>query len=157
MPDYNFWADLLDTWQASSDWIKALKILTPPAGLIGILALQLWYRLQVKGLGTGMATDMGTGLGTGAIHRPPVAYAPGEPVGEQVLGALIDLRNDLQSGLRSGGNRSLPAPTALQGEDGQSDLKSRLRRIITNDYHRGSSPEEALRRARDILDRQDGD
>ncbi len=25
MPDYNFWADLLDTWQASSDWIKALK------------------------------------------------------------------------------------------------------------------------------------
>lgn len=153
MPDYNFWADLLDTWQASSDWIKALTILTPPASLIGILALQLWYRLQVKGLGIGMAT----GLGTGAIHRPPAAYAPGEPVGEQVLGALIDLRNDLQSGLRSGGTRSLPAPTATQGEDGQSDLKSRLRRIITDEYHRGSSAEEALRRARDILNRQSGD
>ncbi|WP_137135358.1 protein kinase [Rhizobium sp. FKY42] len=153
MPDYNFWADLLDTWQASSDWIKALTILTPPASLLGILALQLWYRLQVKGMGPGI----GTGMGTGAIHRQPAAYAPGETVGDPMLGALIDVRNDLQSGLHSGGNRSLPATTAPQGEDGQSDLKSRLRRIITDEYHRGSSPEEALRRARDILDRRNGD
>lgn len=39
MEDYNFWADLLDTYQSSSDWIKALWIIIPPAFLLCLVGL----------------------------------------------------------------------------------------------------------------------
>jgi hypothetical protein len=37
--DYNFWADLLDTYQSLSDWIKALWLLVPPAFVLGLVAI----------------------------------------------------------------------------------------------------------------------
>jgi hypothetical protein len=45
MGDYNFWSDLLDTWQSTADWIKALAILTPQATALAALALVLRHRL----------------------------------------------------------------------------------------------------------------
>jgi len=40
--DYNFWADMLDTFQSSPDWIKALWLLIPPAFLL--VLFWLWRR-----------------------------------------------------------------------------------------------------------------
>lgn len=37
MNDYNFWSDLLDTFQSSPDWIKALWLLIPPGFLLGLV------------------------------------------------------------------------------------------------------------------------
>ncbi|MEM5470777.1 hypothetical protein WNZ14_03480 [Hoeflea sp. AS60] len=39
MEDYNFWADLLDTYQSSPDWIKALWIIIPPTFLLCLVGL----------------------------------------------------------------------------------------------------------------------
>lgn len=39
MESYNFWADLLDTYQSLSDWIKALWLLVPPAFVLGLVAI----------------------------------------------------------------------------------------------------------------------
>ena len=39
MNDYNFWADLLDTFQSSADWIKALWLLIPPAFVLALIWL----------------------------------------------------------------------------------------------------------------------
>ncbi len=39
MEDYNFWADLLDTFQSSADWIKALWLLIPPAFVLALIWL----------------------------------------------------------------------------------------------------------------------
>ncbi|WP_272950769.1 hypothetical protein V6582_15340 [Agrobacterium vitis] len=44
MADYNVWADLFDTWQSTSDWVKALIIVVPPAFVATMLALLLRYR-----------------------------------------------------------------------------------------------------------------
>jgi hypothetical protein len=44
MDDYNFWSDLLDTWQSTADWIKALAILAPQASALAALALVLRHR-----------------------------------------------------------------------------------------------------------------
>lgn len=48
MDDYNFLADLLDTFQSSSDYIKTVIILTPPAFILGLLYLVLRYRQPAK-------------------------------------------------------------------------------------------------------------
>ncbi|WP_234891041.1 hypothetical protein [Agrobacterium vitis] len=48
MADYNVWADLFRTWQSTSDWIKAVAIVTPPAFAMGALALLLRYRLAAQ-------------------------------------------------------------------------------------------------------------
>ncbi len=39
MDDYNFWADLLTSYRASPDLIKALWVLVPPAFLLGLVAV----------------------------------------------------------------------------------------------------------------------
>ncbi|MEO0383614.1 MAG: hypothetical protein AAF234_08695 [Pseudomonadota bacterium] len=39
MESYNFLSDLLDTFQSSSEFIKALIIVTPPAFVLGLIAL----------------------------------------------------------------------------------------------------------------------
>ncbi len=39
MEDYNFWADLLDTFQSSADWIKALWLTIPPAFVLTLIWL----------------------------------------------------------------------------------------------------------------------
>ncbi|WP_197433896.1 protein kinase [Agrobacterium vitis] len=48
MADYNLWADLFDTWQSSSDWIKALVIVTLPAFGLGVLGLVLRHRARLQ-------------------------------------------------------------------------------------------------------------
>ena len=48
MENYNFWADLLDTYQSSADWIKALWLIVPPAFVLGLVALLLHYRLASR-------------------------------------------------------------------------------------------------------------
>lgn len=45
MNDYNFWADLLDTFQSSPDWIKALWLLIPPCFLLALIRILVRYRL----------------------------------------------------------------------------------------------------------------
>lgn len=47
MEDYNFWADLLASYRASPDAIKALWLLVPLAPALGLLALALAARLVV--------------------------------------------------------------------------------------------------------------
>lgn len=44
MDDYNFLADLLDTFQSSSDYIKTVIILTPPVFVLGIVHLLTRHR-----------------------------------------------------------------------------------------------------------------
>ena len=39
MEDYNLWADLLDTFQSSADWIKALWLVIPPAFVLALVGL----------------------------------------------------------------------------------------------------------------------
>ena len=39
MDGYNFWADLLASYRASPDVIKALWVLIPPAFLLGLVAV----------------------------------------------------------------------------------------------------------------------
>jgi len=39
MEDYNFWADLLDTFQSSADWIKALWLTIPPGFVLALIWL----------------------------------------------------------------------------------------------------------------------
>jgi hypothetical protein len=41
MTDYNFWADLLDTFQSSPSWIKALWLSVPPGFLLAVIAMLL--------------------------------------------------------------------------------------------------------------------
>lgn len=46
MDDYNFFADLLDTFQSSSDYIKTVIVLTPPVFVLGIAHLLTRHRLR---------------------------------------------------------------------------------------------------------------
>lgn len=49
MQDYNLWADLLATFRASPDAIKALWLLVPPMFVLGVLGLAIWtLRLRIK-------------------------------------------------------------------------------------------------------------
>ncbi len=45
MTDYNFWADLLDTFKSSPDWIKALWLTIPPGFLLALVAMLMRYRI----------------------------------------------------------------------------------------------------------------
>lgn len=42
MQDYNFWADLLATFRASPDFIKALWLIVPPGFLLGVMGFVAW-------------------------------------------------------------------------------------------------------------------
>lgn len=42
MEPYNFLSDLLDTFQSSSEFIKALIIVTPPAFVLGLIIVLRW-------------------------------------------------------------------------------------------------------------------
>jgi len=48
MEPYNFWTDLLDTYQSMGDWVKALWIVVVPGSLLGLVALVLRYRLASR-------------------------------------------------------------------------------------------------------------
>ena len=47
MADYNLWADLLDTFQSSSDYIKTVILIVPPVFVLVVFALSVWWRSQV--------------------------------------------------------------------------------------------------------------
>lgn len=48
MDNYNFWSNLLDTFQSSPDWIKALWLIVPPAFLLALVALTLRFRIESR-------------------------------------------------------------------------------------------------------------
>ena len=48
MEYYNFWADLLDTFQSSPNAIKVVWLLIPPAFLLGLVALAMHFHLAAK-------------------------------------------------------------------------------------------------------------
>ncbi|MFJ7352920.1 hypothetical protein ACIQWS_02025 [Phyllobacterium sp. NPDC097923] len=53
MDNYNFWSDLLDTFQSSPDWIKAVWLLIPPGFLLGLVALTMRFRIAARQLNQG--------------------------------------------------------------------------------------------------------
>jgi len=48
MQDYNFWADLLDTYQSLSIWMKTLWLIVPPTFLLILLTIILRHRIAYK-------------------------------------------------------------------------------------------------------------
>lgn len=48
--DYNFWKDLLDTYQSLTDWVKALWLIIPPVFVLGLVALLCHHRRETKRL-----------------------------------------------------------------------------------------------------------
>ncbi|MBL4598300.1 MAG: hypothetical protein JKX93_04950 [Rhizobiaceae bacterium] len=48
MQEYNFWADLLDTYQSLSDWVKALWLLVPPGFLLALSVIISKHKIAYK-------------------------------------------------------------------------------------------------------------
>jgi hypothetical protein len=55
MSDYNFLADLLDTFQSMDDWLKALTLLIPPGFALGAAGLFLRHRATIRAIEVGRA------------------------------------------------------------------------------------------------------
>ncbi len=55
MEDYNFWADVLNTFKLSADWIKALWIVVPPAFVLGLIRL---FRRRVVRVDAGVDGEL---------------------------------------------------------------------------------------------------
>jgi hypothetical protein len=53
MSDYNFLADLLDTFQSMDDWLKALALLIPPGFALGLVGLFLRHRATIRAIEAG--------------------------------------------------------------------------------------------------------
>jgi hypothetical protein len=53
MSDYNFLADLLDTFQSMDDWLKALTLLIPPGFALGVMGLFLRHRATIQAIEAG--------------------------------------------------------------------------------------------------------
>ncbi len=47
MDNYNFWADLLDAYRMTADWVKAIGIVTMAAFTLGFCTLIFKYRLAL--------------------------------------------------------------------------------------------------------------
>ncbi|QND51826.1 hypothetical protein HB779_07865 [Phyllobacterium sp. 628] len=58
MNDYNFWSDLLDTFQSSPDWIKALWLLIPPSFLLGLVAMAMRFSMASKRMDHGSKGEL---------------------------------------------------------------------------------------------------
>src|SRR5262245_61217374 len=52
MDEYNFLADVLDTFQFAPNWIKALWLLIPPGFLLALTSMVMRYRIASKKAGT---------------------------------------------------------------------------------------------------------
>lgn len=90
MTDYNFWSDLLDTFQSSADWIKVLWIIVLPALPLGALAMLLRYRLESRRLEAQAGGELGElaysviadGMGNFRVYAhdryEPVTYSGSE-------------------------------------------------------------------------------
>ena len=55
MNEYNFLADLLDTFQSMDDWLKALALLIPPSFALGAAGLFLRHRATIRAIEVGRA------------------------------------------------------------------------------------------------------
>lgn len=64
MESYNFWQDFFDTYQSLSDWMKMLWLIVPPAFVLGLIALVMRIRIDLKQAGHGF-----TGKLIYSIHR----------------------------------------------------------------------------------------
>jgi hypothetical protein len=53
MNDYNFLADVLDTFQSMDDWLKALALLIPPGFVLGLVGLFLRHRATIRAIEAG--------------------------------------------------------------------------------------------------------
>ncbi|MCM2441744.1 protein kinase [Agrobacterium vitis] len=139
MADYNLWADLFDTWQSSSDWIKTLVIVTPPVFAISVLALLLRHRRERPG-----------NPPQGAIYQPPQRPEDSaEIIDVTILDAATNLQTRLEEARRTllPQNRTLPDSEAL----GRRTIRQQIEQIILEEYHRRSDPADALERVRQFL------
>ena len=48
MEDYNFWADVLNTFRSVNDWVKALWLVVPPIFILGLIKMALTARRLSK-------------------------------------------------------------------------------------------------------------
>ncbi|MVA24765.1 protein kinase [Agrobacterium vitis] len=140
MADYNVWADLFRTWQSTSDWIKAVAIVTPPAFAMGALALLLRYRLAAH-------QDLPR---TYHLLEPP--QHPAQPP-EIVDSTAVDAANDLQNRLEDARRTLMQQGRSLTDRSQQTDPETRqkIEQIILEEYHRKSDPSDALARLRQFL------
>ena len=83
MDDYNFWADLFDTYQSTADWIKALCIVAVPGFLLGLAGVVLYFRLESKRADALAASELVYTIhrdGDGALrvyrHGPDIEHRP---------------------------------------------------------------------------------
>jgi hypothetical protein len=73
---YNFLSDLLDTFQSSSEFIKALIIVTPPAFILGLIAL-LRSGGSDQQAQLGFQDDLGS---AGQMAGPTLSELPGSDI-----------------------------------------------------------------------------
>lgn len=140
MADYNVWADLFRTWQSTSDWIKAVAIVTPPAFAMGALALLLRYRL---------AAYQDLPRNYNLLEPPQHSAQPPEMIDTTAIDAATDLQNRLEEARRTlmQQGRSL----AGKAEHKNSETRQQIEQIILEEYHRKSDPADALARVRQFV------
>ncbi|MUZ64026.1 protein kinase [Agrobacterium vitis] len=148
MADYNVWADLFDTWQSTSDWVKALVIVVPPVFAATVLALLLRYRQKTADI------PVHSGIASlSAVSRLQPEPADMPELGDTIDLMLLDAATNLQHRLEDARRLLNPqeSSVATWADLGRSDIRQQITQIILEDYHRGSEPEVALRRARQFL------
>lgn len=147
MADYNVWADLFDTWQSTSDWVKALMILVPPVFVAAVLALLLRYRQKTRKDGPVHSEIYHLSSPQQFQRRPEDMPVTGDMIDRILLDATANFQYRLEDA-----HRSL-APQERSGEDlGKAEIRQQISQIILEEYRRGSDPEIALRRVRQFLD-----
>lgn len=58
MSDYNFWADLLSTYEALPDLIKVLWLIVPPIFVLALVALFMRYKISKMRSGPNYTGDL---------------------------------------------------------------------------------------------------
>ncbi|WP_429929745.1 protein kinase [Agrobacterium vitis] len=151
MADYNVWADLFDTWQSTSDWVKALVIVVPPVFVATVLALLLRYRQKTADI----PVRSGSASLSAVSRLQPELEGMPEPGDEMDL-VLLDAATNLQHRLEDARRLLNPqeSSVATWADLGRSDIRQQITQIILEDYQRGSEPEVALWRARQFLANQ---
>ena len=102
MPEYNFWADLFDTYQSTADWIKALWIVAVPGFLLGLTGVVLYFRLESKrvaGLGASNLVYTIHRDGDGALrvyqHGPDIEHRPALVLLEDPEGSRVEQQSHI--------------------------------------------------------------
>ncbi|MGV2130037.1 hypothetical protein ACQZ4Q_12550 [Agrobacterium vitis] len=148
MADYNVWADLFDTWQSTSDWVKALVIVVPPVFAATVMALLLRYRQKTADI----PVHSGIAYLSAASRLQPEPEDIPEP-GDTIDLMLLDAATNLQHRLEDARRLLNPQENSVVtwADLSRSDIRQQITQIILEDYHRGSDPQVALRRARQFL------